>query len=114
MFTRSSVVCAARIVAQSNSSGFECRSAQSSGAPPGYSAASRTIVSRARPFGDLGPATAKTVPSPFVPTINRTPRTWVVYSDRDDLGAALAQVKAGGGGPVRWFVTDPVDADELV
>jgi mycothiol synthase len=47
-----------------------------------------------------------------VPTVKRTPRTWVVYSDADALGNALAEVAAGGGGPVRWFVTDPTAADE--
>jgi len=47
-----------------------------------------------------------------VPTIKRTPRTWVVYSHRDELDAALAEVAAHGGGPVRWFVSDPSPADE--
>jgi mycothiol synthase len=47
-----------------------------------------------------------------VPTIKRTPRTWVVYSERDDLDAALADVAANGGGTVRWFVSDPTPDDE--
>ena len=49
-----------------------------------------------------------------MPTIRKTPRTWVVYSGRDDLEASLAAIAADGGGPVRWFVTDPTSADESV
>ena len=47
-----------------------------------------------------------------MPTIKRTPRTWVVYSERDELDAALADVAGQGGGPVRWFVSDPSADDE--
>ena len=47
-----------------------------------------------------------------MPTIKRTPRTWVVYSDRDDLDVALADVAARGGGSVRWFVSAPTPEDE--
>jgi mycothiol synthase len=49
---------------------------------------------------------------PGAPEIKRTPRTWVVYADPADLGAALAEVARSGGGPVRWFVTDPTAAEE--
>ena len=49
-----------------------------------------------------------------MPTIKRTPRTWVVYSDRDELPDALEEVRGKGGGPVRWFVTNPTAADETV
>lgn len=52
--------------------------------------------------------------SQFVPTIKRTPRTWVVYSERADLDDALADVGAHGGGPVRWFVSDPTADDEAL
>jgi mycothiol synthase len=45
-------------------------------------------------------------------SIKRTPRTWVVYADPDDLADALADVARSGGGPVRWFVTDPTAEDE--
>jgi mycothiol synthase len=45
------------------------------------------------------------------PSIQRTPRTWVVYARPDELAAALGDVRRSGGGPVRWFVTDPDDAD---
>jgi mycothiol synthase len=34
-----------------------------------------------------------------------------VYGTRDELDEALAEVQRAGGGPVRWFVTDPTDAD---
>jgi mycothiol synthase len=47
-----------------------------------------------------------------VPTVKRTPRTWVVYSDPDELDEALADVRARGGGEVRWFVSDPTRVDE--
>jgi mycothiol synthase len=47
-----------------------------------------------------------------VPTVKRTPRTWVVYSTPDELDEALADVKEQGGGEVRWFVSDPAPADE--
>ena len=46
------------------------------------------------------------------PSIKRTPRTWVVYGDAASLDASLAGVAAQGGGPVRWFVSDPSDEDE--
>src|SRR5439155_16400353 len=62
--TRSSVVWADRMVAARSWNGPWWRSAQSSPAVPGYSAASRAAVSRARPFGLLGLAmTATTLPS---------------------------------------------------
>jgi len=82
---------------------------------PGYSSARRAAVSRARPFGVLGRATRGTLPSTFVPdapVIKRTPRTWIVYADPADLTGALDRVARSGGGPVRWFVTDPTAADE--
>lgn len=47
-----------------------------------------------------------------MPTIKRTPRTWVVYGDRDELDAALHDIGERGGGPVRWFVSDPAAEDE--
>lgn len=47
-----------------------------------------------------------------MPTIKRTPRTWILYSERDELPAALADILRQGGGPVRWFVTNPTPADE--
>jgi mycothiol synthase len=47
-----------------------------------------------------------------VPTIKRTPRTWVVYSAPDELDDALADIKVRGGGELRWFVSDPTAADE--
>lgn len=47
-----------------------------------------------------------------MPTIKRAPRTWVVYADRGDLDAALSDIKASGGGPVRWFVSEPTERDE--
>jgi len=49
---------------------------------------------------------------PDAPSIKHTPRTWVVYAERDALDAALVDVAAQGGGTVRWFVTDPTDDDE--
>src|SRR4051812_23984917 len=111
MFTRSSVVCAERIVAHSNWNGSSCCSAHNSRALPGYSSASNAMVWRARPFGDLGLPTGGTLPSPFVPTIKRTPRTWVVYTAADELGHALSEIAANGGGPVRWFATNPTEYD---
>ena len=42
----------------------------------------------------------------------RTPSTWVVYADATELTAALEDVARSGGGPVRWFVTDPTAAEE--
>jgi mycothiol synthase len=56
-----------------------------------------------------------TLPSPFVPdapSIKRTPRTWVVYGGPDTLPGSLDEIGRSGGGPVRWFVTDPTHADE--
>lgn len=47
-----------------------------------------------------------------MPTIKRTPRTWVVYAAADELDDALGRIARDGGGSVRWFVTDPTDADE--
>lgn len=47
-----------------------------------------------------------------MPTIKRTPRTWVVYSDPDELEDALADIARKGGGELRWFVSDPTPADE--
>jgi len=47
-----------------------------------------------------------------VPTIKRTPRTWVVYSDPDELDDALVSIKQDGGGELRWFVSDPTKEDE--
>jgi mycothiol synthase len=46
-----------------------------------------------------------------VPTIKRTPRTWVVYTEANELGHVLAEVASNGGGPVRWFATNPTEAD---
>ena len=48
-----------------------------------------------------------------MPTIKRTPRTWVVYGAPDELDDVLARIKGEGGGEVRWFVSDPtrVEAD---
>src|SRR5882672_758225 len=111
MFTRSSVVCAERIIAHSSSNGLRCWSAQSSRAVPGYSSASSAIVSRARPFGDLGLPIGGTLPSQVLPAIKRTPRTWVVYAAPDELDDAFREVAAKGGGPVRWFATNPTDED---
>ena len=54
----------------------------------------------------------RTLPSHPVVTIKRTPRTWIVYSAAADLDRALADVADGGGGQVRWFVTNPTDTDE--
>ena len=70
------------------------------------------MVSRARPFGDLGLPTAGNLQSEPVPTIKRTPRTWVVYGTPAELDDALAEIKGHGGGEVRWFVSDPTPADE--
>jgi mycothiol synthase len=42
----------------------------------------------------------------------RTPRTWVVYGGPDTIGQSLDEIAQSGGGPVRWFVTDPTDDDE--
>jgi mycothiol synthase len=47
-----------------------------------------------------------------VSAVKRTPRTWVVYARPDELSAALDEIRGSGGGPVRWFVTDPVEVDE--
>jgi mycothiol synthase len=47
-----------------------------------------------------------------VPTIKRTPRTWVVYAEAGEVADALAEIGRAGGGTVRWFVTDPTPADE--
>lgn len=44
--------------------------------------------------------------------MKRTPRTWVVYARPDAVAAALDEIRAAGGGPVRWFVTNPTEADE--
>jgi mycothiol synthase len=46
------------------------------------------------------------------PSIKRTPRTWVVYGEPETLDAAFEEIARSGGGPVRWFVTDPTEADE--
>ena len=46
-----------------------------------------------------------------MPTIKRTPRTWVVYGDRGELDTALDDIAGRGGGPVRWFVSDPTAED---
>jgi mycothiol synthase len=48
----------------------------------------------------------------IAPSIKRTPRTWVVYAEPTMLDASLEEIAARGGGPVRWFVTDPTAADE--
>jgi mycothiol synthase len=69
------------------------------------------MVSRARPFGDLGRPINRTLPSHSV-TIRRTPRTWVIYGDSDTIVQSLATIADAGGGPVRWFVTDPTASDE--
>jgi len=60
-FTRSSVVWAERMVATSSWKTVWKSSAHSSLAEPGYSVASRAIVSRARPLGVLGIPTKKDV-----------------------------------------------------
>jgi mycothiol synthase len=43
--------------------------------------------------------------------IERAPRTWLTYADRDVLERALEAIRERGGGEVRWWVTDPDDAD---
>jgi mycothiol synthase len=43
--------------------------------------------------------------------IDRAPRTWLTYADRDLLERALHAIRERGGGEVRWWVTDPHDAD---
>jgi mycothiol synthase len=43
--------------------------------------------------------------------IERTPRTWLTRVGADRLPAAVAEVAAQGGGPLRWWVTEPGDAD---
>jgi mycothiol synthase len=43
--------------------------------------------------------------------IKRAPRTWTLYGARDGLDAALAEIAAAGGGPVRWWITEPTDED---
>jgi mycothiol synthase len=35
----------------------------------------------------------------------------MVYGGRDTIAGSLEEIAKSGGGPVRWFVTDPVDAD---
>jgi len=44
--------------------------------------------------------------------IKRTPRTWVMYGPPDTIGQSLDEIGQSGGGPVRWFVTDPTGDDE--
>src|SRR5437763_12463457 len=77
------------------------------------------MVSFARPFGVLGPATRRTLPSVPVADddhdgtrISRAPRTWLTYADRDVLTRALDAIRNRGGGEVRWWVTDPQEADD--
>jgi mycothiol synthase len=43
--------------------------------------------------------------------VSRAPRTWLTHASRDDLGRALDAIRERGGGEVRWWVTDPQDAD---
>jgi mycothiol synthase len=43
--------------------------------------------------------------------ITRAPRTWTFNGGRDDLAPALDVIAAKGGGPVRWWVTEPDDED---
>lgn len=43
--------------------------------------------------------------------IERTPRTWLTHVGAEQLPAAVAEVAARGGGPLRWWVTQPTDAD---
>jgi mycothiol synthase len=43
--------------------------------------------------------------------IERTPRTWLTHVGADQLHAAVAEVSAQGGGPLRWWVTEPSEAD---
>ncbi|MEY2458734.1 MAG: mycothiol synthase [Acidimicrobiaceae bacterium] len=35
----------------------------------------------------------------------------MVHGGRDTVARSLSEIAESGGGPVRWFVTDPVDAD---
>jgi mycothiol synthase len=43
--------------------------------------------------------------------IRRAPRTWLTYAERDVLPRALDAIRERGGGEVRWWVSDPADAD---
>ncbi len=46
--------------------------------------------------------------------ITRAPRTWLTYAAPEHLAAALDAIRARGGGEVRWWVTDPVDATDAI
>ena len=43
--------------------------------------------------------------------VERTPRTWLTHVGADQLRAAVAEVAAQGGGPLRWWVSEPTAAD---
>jgi mycothiol synthase len=44
--------------------------------------------------------------------VERTPRTWITHVAAVDLPGAVAEAAALGGGPLRWWVTEPTAADE--
>ena len=125
MLTRASVHWADRIVAISSSNGLRWSSSQIH--RPGYSSARRRIVSSAAAFRRPGSAhEVGTLPSHDVTSttpdrprpgssaahlVERTPRTWLTRVGADELPAAVAEVAAHGGGPLRWWVTEPTRAD---
>src|SRR5918996_143018 len=96
MLTRSSVVCADRIVATSSSYGLECSSAHRSLAVPGYSSARRSATTRARPLGLRGLPVAITAGHyrPLVPASLLQPRRMTRASRRVLTVAAVSAFAA--------------------
>jgi mycothiol synthase len=47
-----------------------------------------------------------------VPLVERTPRTWLTHVSAALLPDAISAVADAGGGPLRWWVTEPTAVDE--